>query len=42
VLFLDFATAHLHKQPTAMKLQDITPALILAYLKTKIATRPVD
>ncbi len=32
VLFLDFATAHLHKQPTAMKLQDITPALILAFL----------
>lgn len=33
VLFLDFATAHLHKQPTAMKLQDITPALILAFLE---------
>jgi integrase/recombinase XerD len=32
VLFLDFATAQLHKQPTAMKLQDITPALILAFL----------
>lgn len=32
VLFLDFATANLHKQPTAMKLQDITPALILAFL----------
>ena len=32
VLFLDFATAHLRKQPTAMKLQDITPALILAFL----------
>jgi integrase/recombinase XerD len=32
VLFLDFATTHLHKQPTAMKLQDITPALILAFL----------
>ncbi len=32
VLFLDFATAHLHTQPTAMKLQDITPALILAFL----------
>jgi site-specific recombinase XerD len=32
VLFLDFATAHLHKQPTTMKLQDITPALILAFL----------
>jgi site-specific recombinase XerD len=33
VLFLDFATAHLHKQPTAMRLQDITPALILAFLE---------
>ena len=32
VLFLDFATARLHKQPTAMKLEDITPALILAVL----------
>jgi len=32
VLFLDFATAYLHKQPTTMKLQDITPALILAFL----------
>ena len=32
VLFLDFATAHLHKQPTAMNLQDITPALILTFL----------
>ena len=32
VLFLDFATAHLHRQPTAMKLPDITPALILAFL----------
>jgi site-specific recombinase XerD len=32
VLFLDFATAHLRKQPTAMTLQDITPALILAFL----------
>ena len=32
VLFLDFAAANLHKQPTAMKLQDITPALILAFL----------
>jgi integrase/recombinase XerD len=32
VLFLDFATARLHKQPTAMKLPDITPALILAFL----------
>jgi integrase/recombinase XerD len=32
VLFLDFATARLSKQPTAMKLQDITPALILAFL----------
>ena len=32
VLFLDFAAVHLHKQPTSMKLQDITPALILAFL----------
>ncbi len=32
VLFLDFATTQLRKQPTAMKLQDITPALILAFL----------
>jgi len=32
VLFLDFATTHLHKQPTMMKLPDITPALILAFL----------
>lgn len=32
VLFLDFATVHLHRQPTAMKLPDITPALILAFL----------
>lgn len=32
VLFLDFATAQLHKQPTAMKLQDITPSLVLAFL----------
>ena len=32
VLFLDFATARLHKQPTTMKLPDITPALILAFL----------
>jgi len=32
VLFLDFATARLHKQPTAMRLEDITPALILAFL----------
>jgi site-specific recombinase XerD len=32
VLFLDFAVAQLHKQPTTMKLQDITPALILAFL----------
>jgi integrase/recombinase XerD len=32
VLFLDFATAHLHQQPTTMKLQDITPALMLAFL----------
>lgn len=32
VLFLDFATAYLHQQPTTMKLQDITPALMLAFL----------
>lgn len=32
VLFLDFATVRLHKQPTTMGLQDITPALILAFL----------
>jgi site-specific recombinase XerD len=32
VLFLDCAVAHLHKQPTTMRLQDITPALILAFL----------
>ena len=32
VLFLDFATVQLHKQPTTMRLQDITPALILAFL----------
>lgn len=32
VLFLGFATVHLHKQPTAMKLQDVTPTLILAFL----------
>jgi integrase/recombinase XerD len=32
VLFLDFATLQLHKQPTKMGLQDITPALILAFL----------
>jgi len=32
VLFLDFATVQLHKQPTTMGLQDITPALILAFL----------
>ena len=32
VLFLDFAVVHLHKQPTTMRLQEITPALILAFL----------
>lgn len=32
VLFLDFATAQLRKQPTTMGLHDITPALILAFL----------
>ena len=30
VLFLDFAQARLHKQPTAIRLEEITPALILA------------
>ena len=32
VLFLDFATVHLHKQPTTMKLPDITATLIVAFL----------
>jgi integrase/recombinase XerD len=32
VLFLDFATAQLHKQPTTMALQDITSSLALAFL----------
>jgi integrase/recombinase XerD len=32
VLFLDFARGQLHKQPTTMGLQDITSALILAFL----------
>jgi site-specific recombinase XerD len=32
VLFLDFAQARLHKQPTAIRLCEITPALILAFL----------
>lgn len=32
VLFLDFATARLHQQPTTMTLQDITPTLILTFL----------
>jgi len=32
VLFLDFAQARLHKQPTTMRLEEITPALILAFL----------
>jgi mannose/cellobiose epimerase-like protein (N-acyl-D-glucosamine 2-epimerase family) len=32
VLFLGFATVHLHKQPRAMKLSDITPPLIRAFL----------
>ncbi|HUG22780.1 tyrosine-type recombinase/integrase [Piscinibacter sp.] len=32
VLFLDFAKARLRKQPTAMRLRDITPKLILAFL----------
>jgi site-specific recombinase XerD len=32
VLFLDFAKARLRKQPTAIRLRDITPALVLAFL----------
>jgi site-specific recombinase XerD len=32
VLFLDFAQARLHKQPTAIRLDEITPALILGFL----------
>ena len=32
VLFLDFATGYLHRQPTAIRLDDLTPALILAFL----------
>jgi integrase/recombinase XerD len=32
VLFLDFAMGSLHKQPTAIRLDDITPALILTFL----------
>lgn len=32
VLFLDFAEKRLHKQPTAIRLHEITPALILAFL----------
>ena len=32
VLFLDFATGYLHKQPTAIRLDDLTSALILAFL----------
>lgn len=32
VLFLRFAEGQLHKQPTTMRLQDITPTLILAFL----------
>jgi len=32
VLFLDFAKSRLRKQPTAMRLREITPALILAFL----------
>ena len=38
VLFLDFATAQMRKQPTAMKLQDITPMLILFSGGTTLAT----
>jgi len=32
VLFLDFATSRLRKQPTAIRLRDLTPTLILAFL----------
>ena len=32
VLFLDFAKSHLRKQPTAIRLREITPTLILAFL----------
>lgn len=32
VLFLDFAQARLHKPPTAIRLAQITPALILGFL----------
>lgn len=32
VLFLNFTTGHLHKQPTAIRLDDLTPTLILAFL----------
>jgi len=32
VLFLQFAQVRLHKQPTAIQLQEITPSLILAFL----------
>jgi len=32
VLFLDFAQGRLHKQPTAMRLHEVTPALILGFL----------
>ena len=32
VLFLDFAQARLHKQPIAIRLDEITPALILGFL----------
>ena len=32
VLFLDFTQARLRKQPTEIRLEEITPALILAFL----------
>ena len=32
VLFLDFAERQLHKQPTLIRLEEITPALILSFL----------
>jgi integrase/recombinase XerD len=32
VLFLQFAKLHLHKQPNSIRLDDVTPALILAFL----------
>src|SRR5258706_3038854 len=34
VLFLEFAERQLHKQPTLIRLEEITPALILSFLDT--------